>query len=537
MSQFPLFPPQIPPMIGRDRLYKRMVDGLTKPTPQSLSLVGPRFSGKSVVLSAIARDPKILDAYCCVVEWDLGHQIPQSDEEFIAAMRKKLSTALAGKNDDISKHLAQEAAGYDELLESFELLETDKQRVLMLWDGVDPTIGSGKLTRNLWDNLLALGRKDSLVLVTSSRRKLQELIRDAQSVTSEFWLLFEPVKLEAMNEEDVAAFSAKLPEYSFQAGAVKEIVNWTGGIAPLVIWLFNQICDEESPGAISQNLVHQIAQNPDDTCSGIVDRLWADCSATAADLYRGIVESGKSSYSGLPKQERATLVDAGFIAQNNGIAKSACRLIQTHISGTNQESGALGRLFGDWNDYSNNIRGILERRIAHLRRFDETLFHMVERAVEDVPRHIDTCLNGLTHIEERSLDIVWKRELEPDGCLPPAVISQWSQIALAFHESKRPRVLADMIRADEGCEKNAWKLSADRPSQLALLQLLTGSHQHYTDVVARYASKDTYVLLNAIHCFRNRSQHSGGQVIGLGVAVSALMLCIELLACLDRETP
>jgi len=35
--------------------------------------------------------------------------------------------------------------------------------------------------------------------------------------------------------------------------------------------------------------------------------------------------------------------------------------------------------------------------------------------------------------------------------------------------------------------------------------------------------------------FRNRSQHVGGQSIHLGVAVSAIMLCIELLGCLARE--
>jgi hypothetical protein len=536
MSLFPLCSPQIPPMIGRARIFKRMVDDLTKQTPQSLSLVGPRFFGKSVVVSALAKAPQIAEKYLCVVEWDLGHQIPQSDEEFIAAMRKKLSSALAGKNDLISEHLDSDAAGYGELLESFEMLEADNQRVLMIWDGVDPTIGSGKLTRNLWDNLLALGRKESLVLVTSSRRKLQELNRDPLSYTSEFWLLFDPVKLEAMNEEDIIVFSEKMADQTLQPGAGKEIINWTGGIPPLVVWLLNRIADVKA-ASISPGGVNEAAQNPDEKCSGLLERIWADNAAPLQDLYLDIVESGQKVYNELPKIGRAALIDAGFIVQHNGKASSACRLIQAHFGGTNPESGAIGRMFGSWENYTTNIRGILERRIAHLRRFDETLFHMVERAIEDVPLHIDTCLNGLTHIEERSLDIVWKRELEPDGCLPPAVISQWSQISLAFHESKRPRVLADMIRADEGGEKNAWKLPADRPSQLALLQLLTGSHQHYTDVVARCASKDTYVLLNAIHCFRNRSQHSGGQVIGLGAAVSALMLCIELLACLDRETP
>lgn len=52
---------------------------------------------------------------------------------------------------------------------------------------------------------------------------------------------------------------------------------------------------------------------------------------------------------------------------------------------------------------------------------------------------------------------------------------------------------------------------------------------------SKSVSKDTYVLLNAIHQFRNRSEHAEGQLIHAGVAVSALLLCIELLSCLERE--
>lgn len=525
MSTFPLCPPHVPPMIGRARLFKRMVGDLTKLTPQSLSLVGPRFFGKSVVLSALAQDPRVTDAYCCVVQWDLGHQIPQSDEEFIAAMRKKLSMALVGKNDDIAKHLVKDTAGYDELFESFELLETENRRVLMLWDGVDATIRSGKLTRNLWDNLLAVGKKDSLTLVTSSRRKLQELIRDAPSVSSEFWLLFDPVRVDIMSEEDVNAFLEKAPNYNFQLGANKELVNWTGGIPPLVVWLLNQVFAGNPPGAITPNSVNDAARNPDDKCSGILDHLWSDCSAPTADLYRHIVEAGQLDYGGLPKQERVALIDVGLIVQHNGKAGSACRLMETHIGGTNPEFGALARMFGSWDSYRANIRGILERRIAQIPHFDETLFHMVERAIEDLPEHPDTSLNNLSHIEDHALDLIWTKELGTDRCLATDVISYWTQSPRDKNKLIRPMM-----------DDDHWEIPGDRGRQLTVLQYLTGSHQDFSQNMAKYVTKDTYVLLNAIHSFRNRSQHSGGQSIDLGVAVSALMLCIELLACLSRVT-
>jgi hypothetical protein len=236
------------------------------------------------------------------------------------------------------------------------------------------------------------------------------------------------------------------------------------------------------------------------------------------------VEQGQSDYSALPKQERTALVDVGFIVQQNGKASSACRLMQTHIDGTNSEFGALARMFGSWDSYRANIRGILERRIAQIPRFDETLFHMVERAVEDVPDHPDTSLNSLTHIEDRALDLVWTKESGVDRRLGTDVISYWTE-----SPRDKNKFVAEMMKTDQ------WDIPRERGAQLALLQLLTGSHQDFSRIMAKHATKDTYVLLNAIHSFRNRSQHGGGQNIDLGVAVSALMICVELLACLAKH--
>jgi hypothetical protein len=526
MNSFPLCPTQVPPRIGRDRLFKRMVDELTKPTPQSLSLVGPRFFGKSVMLSALADDVKIREFYRCVIEWDLGHQLAQSDDEFIAALCKKLVVALAERHKDLSEHLAKDTAGYEELLESFEYLETEGHRVLMLWDGVDPTIGSGKLTRNLWDNLLALGRKESLVLVTSSRHKLRELIRDAHSVTSEFWLLFEPITLEAMDEDDLRAFSGKMDGQTMGKGELKEMMNWTGGIAPLVVWLFNAVASDHPAGAIALRAIIDAAEKPDEKCDGILDSLWSDCSAPAKDLYQSIAEAGQRRFSELPKPERAALIDFGLIAQKDGKATSVCKLIQNHVNGGNAQDGAMARMFGTWDTYTANIRGILERRLAQVPRFGSDLFHMVERAIEDLPDHPGPSLNSLTHIEETALDLVWTRELGTGQTLTQEIVSYWTE-----SPRSRQRIVSQMMEEDN------WQIPGERVAQLTLLQLLTGSHQDFTKRTAKRTSKDTYVLLNAIHSFRNRSQHGGGQTVDLGVAVCAQMLCVELLACLSKEAP
>ena len=83
---------------------------------------------------------------------------------------------------------------------------------------------------------------------------------------------------------------------------------------------------------------------------------------------------------------------------------------------------------------------------------------------------------------------------------------------------------------------NNWRISGNPLNQIRLLGLLTGCHRDF-DAKATFTTKDTDVLIDAIHNFRNRSQHPDGQSIHLGVAVAAIMSCLELLACLDRESP
>jgi predicted AAA+ superfamily ATPase len=58
----------VSPMLGRRRLSERLRGNLVKPTPDHLSLVGPRFFGKTVVLSALANKLRSEGAFTCVLE-------------------------------------------------------------------------------------------------------------------------------------------------------------------------------------------------------------------------------------------------------------------------------------------------------------------------------------------------------------------------------------------------------------------------------------------------------------------------------------
>ncbi|MBI4661636.1 MAG: NACHT domain-containing protein [Verrucomicrobia bacterium] len=523
MSNFPLFASSTP-MIGRARVFDRMLKDLTKPTPQHLSLVGPRYSGKTVLLAALAVKLREGGSFECVLEWDLGHQTPQSDDEFLASLRRKVSDGLREARRDLFDYLTEGDSGYDELREVIDSLGRDGKRLLMLWDGFDRALHSGQLTRNLWDNLLELCRKPGFVLLTATRRKLQELIRDQKSVSSEFWQVFEVVRLDPFDSSDIEAFTRGMMEHSFESGALSELANWSGGIPPLLVCLLNRIHDDVPFGPVTNEHVNEAACRLGDRATDILSSIWSDCAAPTADLFRLLVEQSKPVFANAGKAERAQLLEMGLAKHAGNKLQLSCRLMRQHVNETKPGSGMLNKLFGSWEDYRTNIRVILERRISQIVRFDETLFHMVQRGIEDIPVHPGVCLNNLTHIEDRALDLIWEKELGACRKLPPEIESYWT-------ESPRDsnKFVSEMMKSDR------WEVPGERGPQLALLQLLTGSHQDFKRVMAKHASKDTYVLLNAIHSFRNRTQHADGQEIHLGVAVTAVMLCIELLACLARE--
>lgn len=513
-------------MLGRSKIMQRLWNNLTKKTPSHLSVVGPRFIGKSVLLKAL--EQKMCSEgspYCAVIRWDLGHQTPRSDEEFIKLLCRRLGAGIEAANSDYGKHLLSvEIEEYAEICEVMDALHDDDQKILMLWDGFDKPLSGGTLTRNLWDNLLDLCRKPSFRLVTSTRNELQQLIRDEKSVTSDFWGIFEGVvRVGPFDEQDVDEILAGLSDHKFQPGARTELANWSAMLPPFLLEILNHILAEPPSGQIDNAMINRAAATAGEKKAAMLSMLWEDCSAGAKDLYSILDERGELPVIDIGKEERKSLLEKGFALQSGDKLKPACRMLQEHIQGAGPDSGSMVRLFGTWKDYRVNIRSLLERRLAHIFRFDDRLYRLVERAIEDIPDYPDDCLNNLTGIRDCALKLIWRREFGVGMSVPLEIVANWTTSPRTGH-----RLVQSMMQS------NCWNVPTDPLDQIRLLGLLTGSARNF-DVKAKVTSKDTYILTDAIHNFRNRVQHSDGQTMHPGVAVAAIMTCLELLACLERE--
>lgn len=343
-------------------------------------------------------------------------------------------------------------------------------------------------------------------------------------MTSDFWGIFDgATRVGVFQEKDIDEIITVRAGLKLSAGARTELMNWTSGFPPLFLGLLNQIMDSHDQSEVHNETVNQAALKVCDKHSAILSRLWDDCTASAQDLFVYLNKSSQMSASEAGKTESRELVEKGFAREAGSKLFPGCRMLLEYIRQEQADVGSMARLFGSWESYRKNIRDLLQRRLSHIRRFDDRLFHLVEMAIKDIPEYPDYCLNNLTGIRDRALQLIWESEFGASSKVPVEVVRYWTINPRSEHG-----MVKSMMHTD------CWDVPADPLDQVRLLSLLTGSFRNF-ESKARGVSKDSYVLIDAIHTFRNRAQHPEGQTIKEGVAVAALMACIELLACLERE--
>ncbi len=510
----------IPPMVGRKAIMERLCNALTKPMPDHLQVIGPRYAGKSVVLHALAqRMREVGTPYSAVILWDLGHQTPDSDETFMCGLRDQLVAGLASVNSSYANYLRDVAGNpYKELAEVFDELKDQGIKVLMLWDGFDKPLAGGKLSRNLWDQLRELASRPSLRLVIASRKRLHELIRDPESHSSDFWGIFDmsPVRIECFDDNDLKAVLAMIPAFNFSSGAQTELINWSGGFPPLLLSVLNDLLESGAIGKVTPESVNASSENIIDNLSGLVSLLWSDCHQPSKDLFQEALGARGLDMTGISQADIAQLTEKGFAKRSGSKILPACRFLEKYVAAFAGDLGLLIRLFGSPERFNGNARSLLERRLNHLSTLDPMLKGFIDNSLRWIPDQPAVCLQGVRGIVDRALDLIWATEFGRDKKIPSEYFAYWK------------------LKDERGPEQY-WDEqfpAAKRGHQIRLLQLITGTEK--SSRKAKYVTKNTYALTNAAHGFSDFGQHIDGAV-DLGTAFAALSVCIELAAALDRE--
>lgn len=418
--------PSVPRMLGRSALVRRIESHLSRASPDHVSVVGPAYYGKSVLLEHVA-DAYRADSrhYLTTVSIDLRHAGIRSDGDFKRSLAEALKGALRPHRANVAEYLDIEEENVHELLGLvFDDLASEPSRVLVVLDGFDHVLAGADLTRTLWDQLRTLAQKPSLRLVAGSRLPLREVCRTEESRTSDFWEIFNPmpVRVGVLDDQDLEAFMEPLSDggCTLDGSARKEIANWTGGVPLLVCALLGRVWNvRDGTSTLSKPDVDQAAEAVLDEQRDLLGALWDDCDVELrADLAK--LASAEVSRADLSERRLRGVVDRGYGRMAGTRLRGACRLMQRYAEQQEPAIENLKRLFGSSSGFETNIRSALEMRLEQVvtPRTDRLLRDFVNRAVRDLDENPELAVNVVRGIATRALALVWEAELPPDQTLP-----------------------------------------------------------------------------------------------------------------------
>ena len=249
------------------------------------------------------------------------------------------------------------------------MLSDEGIRVLVVLDGLEKSLASGSFTRNLWDFLAELGRKNCLRYVTVSRGKPHSLVRDPASAVSDFWDIFDqtPVSVGSFDDDDLDQVIGRLPDVRLDAGARTELLNWTNGFPPLVLLVLNELveCGEQK---CDSTLIAAAATRAKESVEATLDRLWRELPETAKELQRAVIEERQTATARWPNRDIEGLVERGFVVrQGADRLHRPNKLLTQFLAGADTADGSLRRLFGTESAYLVNARAALELRLGSSR--------------------------------------------------------------------------------------------------------------------------------------------------------------------------
>lgn len=515
------------PTLGRTREMTRIVSALTKPTPDHLTIVGPKRFGKTMVLRAtvaVLSDPK--KGYVGAGYWDLRHDRPESDASFRSKLATHLKHALVANRPDFAALLdPNDPAGLGLQMVVDELAKT-KERVLLVLDGFDHApIGDG-LSVNLLGQLRQLADGPALRFVTGSRAKLREVCRTVAAQESDFWNIFNPNPIEIGRFDDGDWDDLLRPcveaGLTVEAPAKTELKNWTNGVPLLTLALLGELyAASATRGSITKEMVDNTAAEALASHSTILDDLWDGCSSELRDDLRAASHTDGCPSSQIPQVRRRDLLSRGFIVETSGRVRLGCRVWQSFVEQQAKSVEEVDRLFSDVTRFDRNMRRVLELRLDGLRgTVSVGLESAVRAAIQDLASDPGVSIGRGRLVLDRALSEVAKLENIQGDAIPASWLSEWKSSGRTF-----TGIMDEALRTG--------KFPAKPKAILAVLRTATG------DVgarrVAKFLSKATSNLLDFVAAVGDFAQHPEGEEVEPGFANAFCFASVELCASIASD--
>lgn len=510
-------------MLDRSQIFKAICSDLgEKATPDHVSVVGPKYFGKTVLLNKIASyflEPSSL--YQIVCYWDLRHGTPENNLDFQTKLARKLDEGLLaigiGDYHDYLSESGVEIAGYVE--DVVEALENKELHVLILLDDFDRLAAQPHINKNLWDYLRSLAQRSNLRFATSSRKRLRDLIPSHEARTSDFWNIFsstrtlKPIELNGFDE-----FVAPLTRsgWSFEESARKEFFNWTGGVPVLAALLCNEIWESAPKGGLAKPEVDALCESLfADRAQDFLKDLWDDCpQETRGDLID--LASNANHANGLRAQRQQALVDRGYLVQEGTRSRAGCRLMMQFAGQGDVRSRDIRDLFNDADAELRTLRALLEFKLNQVEGGHQEIQSYIELAIQGLALGEKAALLTIRSIAQEAINIAWEAEF-PGGSIPAEIQRQ---------------LTLDKVQGGCGMDPKVTYRLGELNTRRSILRVAAGNQGGIK--VSRKVTRPLMLLIDALYNTGNFGQHMSEipeaqeQPVDIGFCVTACWTAIEL---------
>ncbi|MGK0269557.1 MAG: hypothetical protein ACI88H_000189 [Cocleimonas sp.] len=504
--------------IGRKAILENLKRNYQKELPSHIQVIGPHYTGKSVLLRKLEDDLKKSNLLDAVIYWDLCGLLPKSDDDFLYELCKQLGSALQGVDDEASTLLLDKdntlEGAFDLLCDFASIWEEEKKKILIIMDGFEKPINSGTLTANLWDRLRHIANDNqSIRLLTGSRDSLRETVRDPASQKSPFFNIFDPsiVRVGCFDEADISDALSKLASCNLDKGAITELHSQTNGFPLFVLEILNNVTNRK--GGVNSKDIIAAAEVAYNILEEKLEHIWQTLDAKQRDVVISIsLHDQIINSTHLAGDERNKLVDLGFVKNHKNKLQSPSKLVQRFLDSHALASSSLDSLFGNNEQFSRNFINVLELRLGQIEdtTYTRDLKRNIKKLIDDLPEEPVFCVKNLRGIVDEALEQIWSVELD-NRKIPQDYFNVWEQ---------NDEIVWDVIKSNN--------FIGTRGAEMLLLKLLTGTLKTKVKLADKL-SKRTVSLILGIHEMANFCQHLKGATINVEYAFSALFSCIEML--------
>ncbi len=503
-ERFPILGVAEIPMLGRKELTDLILTALQGP-PVHFSLVAPKHMGKTVFMknlknSVIKNTGK---SFAYTIFWDMNSLKNYDRSKFLRALSEKILESIKKDEKELGQYLTMDDepdACFDNIQIVLEELKKKNKRVLMLWDNLDRLIKSPDISIGLWDQMRALTHIN-LQLITATRDDLKELISDEKAMDSTFWNIFQIHRLEKFSNEDVDNILKKFQNIEFTPTSIEDLEQITGFYPPLLLSLLNQI-DRQEETNITNPIIKSCAEKLTEGIQvpRMLEEIYDDLSVKP-EIKQVIqaMDSQGISRGSIRDQIRGKLIAYGFCKETEGNIVSNCELLTNYIKGLGDASDSVPLLFGGDN-YHKNIKIFLDVKLNNIGPINnEYPFHKIinkqikcldeEYGEED----LDEAVRHHRHLSDKFFTIAYETEFGTTTEIPE-----------------------------------------DRLQRKICLDILVGKQfkdGKRAERKAKYLSKETMVLFEAVYEYQNHGQHRSQNITRdyVVATISGIIDCVSSL--------